>query len=72
MTDDGSGVISAWVDKVGAMSVTAATTARPTWTVGALTSPTGNAKSGLTFDGTANCMVSTDLSTLPTGTTAGS
>ncbi len=67
MTDDGSGVISSWTDSVGAMAITAATTARPTWTSTAFNS----AYAGLTFDGTANCFASTTLTTLPTGANAG-
>jgi hypothetical protein len=66
MTDDGAGLISSWTDNTGAMAVTAATTARPTWGATSF-----NGRPGLTFDGTANCFVSTTLTTLPTGATAG-
>lgn len=66
MTDDGAGLISMWEDRVGAMQVTATLTARPTWTANALSS-----EPGLTFDGTADCLVSTVLTTIPTGSTAG-
>ncbi len=67
MTDDGAGLISSWKDKVGAMDATAVTTARPTWAATSFNS----AYAGLTFDGVANCLVSTTLTTLPTGATAG-
>lgn len=56
MTDDGGGLISAWTDNVGGVSLTAATTARPTWTTGVVT-----------FDGSANCLRGTSLGALPTG-----
>lgn len=62
MTDDGAGAISAWADRLGGVSVTAATTARPTYGATAF-----NGKPGLTFDGTANCMVTTALGSIPTG-----
>lgn len=67
MTDDGAGLISQWVDSAGAMAVTATTTARPTWSATSFNS----AYPGVTFDGSANTMVSTTLTTLPTGSTAG-
>lgn len=67
MTDDGSGLISNWIDRIGLMAITAATTARPTWTGGAF----NGSYAGLTFDGTANCFVSTTLTTLPTSAVAG-
>lgn len=67
MTDDGSGLISAWKDRIGGMSITAATTARATWSATAFNS----SYSGLTFDGSANCYVSTTLASLPTGATGG-
>lgn len=67
MTDDGSGLISNWVDRIGAMALTATAGARPTWTADGF----ADAFAGLTFDGVADCMVSTSLGTLPTGSTAG-
>lgn len=51
MTDDGGGLLSSWRDIVGGFEVTAATTARPTFS---LTSFGG--VPGVTFDGTANTM----------------
>lgn len=72
MTDDGSGLISSWTSADGsALTVTAATTARPTWSASAISRPSGGSVSGLAFDGTANCMVSTTLTNIPTGSTAG-
>lgn len=67
MTDDGGGLISAWVDRTGSMSLTAATTARPTYGATAFL----GSKKGLTFDGVANCLAGSSLGTLPTGSTAG-
>jgi hypothetical protein len=67
MTDDGAGLISNWVDRIGGMAVTATTTARPTWAASSFNSTVA----GLTFDGVANCFVSTTLTTLPTGAVAG-
>jgi len=67
MTDDGAGLISNWVDRAGGMAVTGTTTARPTWASNSFNS----AYAGLTFDGVANTLVSTALTTLPTGATAG-
>lgn len=67
MTDDGSGLISSWSDRVTGLAVTGTTTARPTWTSTALNS----AKAGLTFDGTANTLATTTLTALPTGAVAG-
>lgn len=67
MTDDGGGLISNWVDRVGAMAVTAAAAARPTWAAASFNARYG----GLAFDGTANCFVSTTLTTIPQGATAG-
>lgn len=67
MTDDGSGLISSWSDRIGGLAVTGTTTARPTWTATAL----NGAKAGLTFDGTANTLATTTLTGLPTGAVAG-
>jgi hypothetical protein len=67
MTDDGAGLISSWSDRIGGMTATATTTARPTW--GATSFYSGIA--GVTFDGVANTMASSTLTTLPTGTTPG-
>lgn len=72
MTDDGSGLISSWTSNDGAaLTVTAAGTARPTWSASAISSPTGNTYPGIIFDGVANCFVSTTLTNIPTGAAAG-
>lgn len=60
--------VSTWTDRIGGMATTAATTAIPTWNA---TSWTANSKPGVTFDGVANCMASTSLTTLPTAAVAG-
>lgn len=67
MTDDGAGLISTWVDRINGVSVTATTSARPTWASNSYNS----AYAGLTFDGTANCFVSTSFAAFPTGAVAG-
>jgi hypothetical protein len=67
MTDDGAGLISSWTDKVGSMAIAGATTARPTWSATSF----NTSYAGLTFNGTANALSSTTLTTLPTGATAG-
>lgn len=66
MTDDGSGLISSCKDRIGELELTAATTARPTWSATGLEN-----KAALTFDGVANCLVTTTLTSIPTGTTPG-
>lgn len=65
MTDDGGGLISAWVDRVAGISMAAAAAERPTWSAAAL-----NGKPGLTFDGVANCFANTSFAALPTGANA--
>jgi len=67
MVDDGSGLISSWKDYIGGLTVTATTTARPTWSATSFNS----SYPGLTFDGSANCFVATSFGALPTGSTAG-
>lgn len=67
MTDDGSGLISAWKDRVGALSLTAATTARPTWAATSFNS----AYPGVTGDGVANVLNLSATTGLPTGSTEG-
>lgn len=67
MTDDGAGLISAWVDRASAISATGATTARPTWSATAFT----GGLAGVTFDGVANALISTAITALPNGSTAG-
>jgi hypothetical protein len=68
MTDDGAGLISSWKTNDGsAATVTAATTARPTWSATAF----GGTHAGLTCEGTVTTMVSTTLTNLPTGSTVG-
>jgi hypothetical protein len=71
MTDDGAGLISAWVDRIGGLSVTAATTARPTWSATAFTGSDGTTKAGLIGDGVANTLATTTLTGLPGTSTAG-
>jgi hypothetical protein len=72
MTDDGSGLISSHTSKDGsALTVTATTTARPTWTSNAISKPDGGSVAGMTYDGVANTMTSTTLTNIPTGSTAG-
>lgn len=72
MTDDGNGLISSWTSEDGsALTVTAATTARPTWTADAISNGRGKTYAGLSFNGTANVMLTTTLTNIPTGSTAG-
>lgn len=66
MTDDGSGVISAWNDRIANVATSATTTARPTWGASSY-----NGLAGVTFDAVANTMTGTTLTALPTGATAG-
>lgn len=62
MTDDGSGVISSWKDRINLTNLTAATTARPTWGATAF-----NGRAGVAADGTANVLSLTGVpTTLPT------
>lgn len=70
MTDDGDGLISAYVDRIGGLSLTAAAGARPTWGAAAFTGFDGTTKAALAFDGTANCLTGATTG-LPTGTTPG-
>lgn len=67
MTDDGSGLISSWRDRVTGLAITGTTTARPTYGASSF----NTSFPGLTFDGVANCLVTTTLTALPTGATAG-
>lgn len=68
MTDAGAGVISAWQDKTAGLSLTAATTARPTWTATAF----NNGRfAGITCDGVANNLRAAATTGLVTGTTDG-
>lgn len=66
LVDDGAGLISSWTDHVASIAATATTTARPT-----LGAASFNQRAGLTFDGTANCLVSTSISALPNGAAPG-
>jgi hypothetical protein len=66
MTDDGAGLISSWIDRIGGMALTGTTTARPTWASGSFNST----KAGVTFDGSATTLAGTTLTTLPTGAVA--
>ncbi|WP_425065134.1 hypothetical protein [Reyranella sp.] len=65
MTDDGLGRISSWKDRKHRINLTAATTARPTWSATGFNS----SKPAPVFDGAASCLRGTDLSLLPTGST---
>lgn len=67
VTNDGSGVISSWKDRINGLAVTGATTTRPT----ASASSFNSAYAGVTFDGSANTLASTTLTNLPTGSTPG-
>jgi len=70
MTDDGAGLISAWKDRVGGLSLTATTTARPTWSATSFNA-SGASCAALTFDGTANCLTGTSFGSIPVSTTPG-
>lgn len=65
MTDDGAGLISNYVDRIRSVAVTATTTARPTWSATRF----GGTYPGFTFDGVANCFVTTTLTNIITGAT---
>lgn len=67
MVDDGSGLISSWKSRVSGLAVTAVNTVRPIW------SATGfkSTYPGVTFDGVANCLISTTMGNMPTGSNAG-
>lgn len=67
MTDDGAGLISNWVDRIGGIALSGTTTARPTWTNNAF----NTSKAGVTFDGTATTLTGTSLTPLPSGAVAG-
>lgn len=67
VTDDGSGVLSSWKDRINGIAATAATTARPTASATAF-----DGLAGVTFDGVANAMTATaGLSALPNGAEPG-
>lgn len=68
MVNDGSGLISNWKSRVSGLAITATTTARATYNATSFNS----SYPGMTFDGSANCYVTTTLSTLPVGSAAGS
>ena len=70
MTDDGSGLISAWVDRIGGVSLTGSTTARPTWSATSFNA-SGASCAALTFNGTANCLTGTSFGSIPVSTTPG-
>jgi hypothetical protein len=71
MTDDGAGLISQWKSTDGsALTITATTTLRPTYSATAHTPPNGVAVPGISFNG-ANAFVSTTLTNIPTGANAG-
>lgn len=60
--------VSTWTDRISGIAATATSTAIPTW---GATGWTTNSKPGVTFDGAANCLVSTSFAALPQGSTAG-
>lgn len=68
MTDDGAGAISSWKDGKNLLAMTAATTARPTYSATGFNS----AYPGITCDGTTDALTTTTFTNLPTGSTAGS
>lgn len=67
MTDDGGGLISSWKDRINGIEVTAAGSARPLWSATAM----NEAYPGIIFDAVDDCFVTTALTLLPTGSTAG-
>ncbi len=67
MTDDGAGLISKWDDLVAALSLTGATTARPTWSATSFNS----AYAGVTGDGVANVLGIESTGSLPATTAEG-
>jgi hypothetical protein len=72
MTDDGAGLISSWTDRIGGLTLTGATTARPTWASGSFTNQDGGSnKAAVSFDGIANCLRGTTLTGLPASSTPG-
>lgn len=70
MTDDGGGLISSWIDRIGGVNVTGTTTARPTWASNSF-NVTQASSAGVSFNGTANCLTTTSLGSIPVGTTPG-
>lgn len=67
MTDDGAGLISSWMDRIGGVAATGTTTQRPTWS----STSYNSAKAGVTGDGSAMRLVATALGSIPVGASAG-
>jgi hypothetical protein len=72
MTTETGNRVTAWVDRVGGVSLTAGTgtTARPTWSATSFNA-SGASCAALTFDGTANCLTGTTFGSIPVSTTPG-
>lgn len=62
VVNDGGGLISSWTSRVGALTLTAATTARPT-----LTTAYFSGRKAFLFDGVANRMRMTGMTGIPSG-----
>jgi hypothetical protein len=65
--DTANGAVATWTDRIASLAVTATAGLEP---ISAATS-FNSAYRGLTFDGTDDCLVTTTLTALPTGSTAG-
>lgn len=66
--------VTTWTDRINAIAITATSTAIPTWSATGWTisgTSLGAAKAGVTADGVANCLVSTSITALPTGSVGG-
>jgi hypothetical protein len=70
-TDDGSGLLSSWKDRINVINTTATTTLRPTAAAASFTGTDGVSRAGVTFNGSTTAMTTTTLTALPTGATAG-
>lgn len=66
MTDDGAGLISSWIDRIGNLAATGTTTQRPTWASNSL-----NSLPAVTFDASANQLFTGTTTGLPVATTSG-
>lgn len=71
MTDDGSGLISSWTDRISGIAVTGSTTARPTWGATGWTGDDSVGRPAVTFDGAATRLAATSFGALPTSTSPG-
>jgi len=70
-TNDGSGLLSSWKDRISLTNPTATTTLRPTAAAASFTGTDGVTRAGVTFNGTATAMTTTSITAIPTGATAG-